>query len=173
MRLSAFGKKKEPQMRPEPGDVLPDGCFGVMTASGPGSIDTRELFSGKKVVLFSVPGAFTPTCSREHLPGFIEKAAVLRQHGVDTIACTAVNDIFVMAAWAKEQMAGDEVLMLADGNADYVRKLDLELDGTAFGLGIRGQRFAMIVDDGVLQVLLVDDPGTFEATSAASILEHL
>jgi peroxiredoxin len=144
-----------------------------MTTSGPGSISTRDLFSGKKVVVFSVPGAFTPTCSEEHLPGFIKSAEAIRERGVDTIACTAVNDIFVMTAWAADQGANDQILMLADGNADYVRKLGLELDGTAFGLGIRGQRFAMIVDDGALTTLLVDEPGKFEVTSAEVILEHL
>ena len=155
------------------GDRLPDGSFGIMTTSGPGSLSTQDLFSGKKVVLFSVPGAFTPTCSEEHLPGFIENAEAIRQRGVDTIACTAVNDIFVMTAWASDQGADDQILMLADGNADYVRKLGLELDGTAFGLGIRGQRFAMVVDDGALTTLLVDEPGKFEVTSAEVILEHL
>ncbi len=160
-------------MKLKNGDRLPEGSFGVMTDSGPSSLHTQEIFSGKKVVLFSVPGAFTPTCSREHLPGFVENAAAIRDRGVDTIACTAVNDIFVMTAWGKEHGTGDAILMLADGNADYVRKLGLELDGTAFGLGTRGQRFAMIVADGVLETFLIDEPGKFEVTSATVILEHL
>ena len=155
------------------GDTLPDGRFGIMTASGPGSLHTRELFAGKKVVLVSVPGAFTPTCSQQHLPGFIENAEAIKKRGVDTIACTAVNDVFVMAAWGREQGTGDEVLLLADGNADYVRKLGLDTDSSAFGMGTRGKRFAMIVDDGVLTVLLIDEPGEFQATSATSVIEHL
>ena len=155
------------------GAKLPEGSFGIMTASGPGSMHTQELFADKKVVLFSVPGAFTPTCSAKHLPGFIDNAEAIRERGVDIIACTAVNDIFVMTAWAREHGGGEQVLMLADGNADYVRKLGLELDATAFGLGIRGQRFAMIVDNGVLTTLLIDEPGKFEVTSAMAILERL
>ena len=155
------------------GDRLPDGSFGIMTTSGPGLLRTQDLFSDKKVVLFSVPGAFTPTCSKDHLPGFIKNAEAIRRRGVDTIACTAVNDIFVMTAWGADQGSEDQILMLADGNADYVRELGLEFDGTTFGLGIRGQRFAMIVEDGVLTTLLVDEAGKFELTSAEAILGHL
>ena len=133
------------------GDKMPAGNFGIMTGSGPGSITTDELFNGKRVVLFSVPGAFTPTCSQKHLPGYVENAATLKGNGVDTIACTAVNDVFVMDAWGKEHGAGDKVLMLADGNADYVSALGLELDASGFGMGNRGQRFSIIVNDGVVE----------------------
>ena len=155
------------------GDRMPDGSFGVITDSGPGSISTDELFAGKKVVLVSVPGAFTPTCSMNHLPGFIDHADELFAKGVDTIACTAVNDVFVMGAWGKDRGVGDKVVMLADGNGDYVRELGLELDGTGFGMGMRGQRFAIIVDDGVATHVAVEAPGEFEVSKAEAILAAL
>ncbi len=147
------------------GDKMPAGEFAIMTDNGPGKISTDELFSGKRVVLFSVPGAFTPTCSQKHLPGYVQKADELKANGIDTIACTAVNDVFVMDAWGREQGAGDAVLMLADGNGDYVTALGLELDASGFGMGKRGQRFSIIVNDGVVEQLNVEAPGEFNVSS--------
>ena len=155
------------------GDKAPEGRFHVMNADGPGSVSTAELFGGKKVVVFSVPGAFTPTCSKEHLPGFIEQADAIKAKGVDTIACMAVNDTFVMDAWGNSAGAGDKVLMLADGNGTYAAALGLELDGSGFGLGTRGQRFAMVVDDGVVTQLHVEAPMEFKVSSAENVLANL
>ena len=155
------------------GDKMPSGVFGVMTDSGPGAISTDELFAGKKVVLFSVPGAFTPTCSNNHLPGFVDHADAILAKGVDTIACTAVNDVFVMDAWGKDRGVGDKVTMLADGNGEYVKALGLELDASGFGMGLRGERFAIIVDDGVATHVAVEAPGKFEVSSAEAILDQL
>ena len=152
---------------------MPAGVFGTMTDSGPGAISSDDLFSGKKVVLFSVPGAFTPTCSNNHLPGFVDHADALRAKGVDTIACTAVNDVFVMDAWGKDRGVEDKVVMLADGNGEYVKALGLELDATGFGMGLRGERFAIVVDDGVATHVAVEAPGSFEVSSAEAILEKL
>lgn len=155
------------------GDKAPDGRFHVMNADGPGSLSAAELFNGKKVVLFSVPGAFTPTCSREHLPGFIDQADAIRGKGVDAIACLAVNDAFVMDAWGKSAGAGDKVLMLADGNGEYTAALGLEMDASGFGMGRRGQRFAMVVDDGVITQLHVEEPMQFKVSAAERILANL
>lgn len=155
------------------GDKMPSGTFGVMTDSGPGAISSDDLFAGKKVVLVSVPGAFTPTCSMNHLPGFVDHADEILATGVDTIACMAVNDVFVMDAWGESQGVGDDVLMLADGNATYARALGLEQDSTAFNMGIRSRRFAIVVDDGVARHVAVDEPGKFEVTSAEAVLEAL
>ncbi len=155
------------------GDRLPAGKFGIMTKEGPGSISTDELFSGKKVVLFSVPGAFTPTCSNSHLPGYLKHHAELRAKGVDTIACMSVNDVFVMDAWGKDRGVGDAILMLADGNGDYSRALSLELDATGFGMGHRGQRFAMVVENGVVRELNVEAPGKFTVSTAECVLGQL
>ena len=155
------------------GDKMPEGSFGIMTAEGPGSMSTGELFAGKKVVLVSVPGAFTPTCSMKHLPGFVEQAEALKAEGVDTIACTAVNDVFVMDAWGKERGVGDSVLMLADGNGDYARALGLELDATGFGMGMRGQRFAIVVEDGTATHVAVEAPGQFEVSKVEAIMNAL
>lgn len=155
------------------GEKMPAGVFGVMTENGPGAISTDDLFSGKKVVLFSVPGAFTPTCSNNHLPGFVEHADAILAKGVDTIACTAVNDVFVMDAWGKERGVGDKVAMLADGNGDYARALGLELDASGFGMGTRGERFAIIVDDGVATHVAVEAPGAFEVSKAEAIVDQL
>ena len=155
------------------GDKMPAGEFGVMTESGPGKMSSDELFAGKKVVLISVPGAFTPTCSLNHLPGFVDHADEIMTKGVDTIACMAVNDLFVMHAWGKDRKVGDKVKMLADGNGEYTRKLGLEMDGSGFGLGMRGQRFAMVVDDGVVTHLAVEQPGKFEVSKAEAILSNL
>ena len=155
------------------GDKMPAGSFGVMSESGPGAISTDELFSGKKVVLVSVPGAFTPTCSMNHLPGFVEQAEALKAEGVDAVACMAVNDVFVMHAWGKDRNVGDTVLMLADGNGDYAKALDLVLDGTGFGMGMRGQRFALVVEDGVATHVAVEAPGQFEVSKVEAILSAI
>lgn len=155
------------------GDKMPAGQFGVMTGDGPGSVATDELFAGKKVVLFSVPGAFTPTCSAKHLPGFVQHADALHGKGVDTIACMAVNDVFVMDAWGKDQAVGDKVMMLADGNGEYAAALGLELDASGFGMGQRGQRFSIIVDDGVVSQVNVEGPGEFGVSTAETALEQV
>ena len=155
------------------GDRMPEGSFATMSADGPDAVSTQDLFSGKKVVIFSVPGAFTPTCSAKHLPGYVEHAAALRAKGVDTVACMAVNDVFVMDAWGKDRGVGDKVLMLADGNGDYASALGLEMDGTGFGMGMRGQRFAIVVDDGVASHVAVEGPGEFEVSKAEAILDAL
>ncbi|MEJ2139220.1 MAG: peroxiredoxin [Gammaproteobacteria bacterium] len=147
------------------GDKMPAGNLATMTAEGPGSISTDELFGGKRVVLFSVPGAFTPTCSQKHLPGYVQNAEKLKANGIDSIACISVNDVFVMDAWGKDQGAGDKVLMLADGNAEYMKALGLELDASTFGMGTRGQRFSVIVNDGVVEQLNVEGPGEFNVSS--------
>jgi len=154
-------------------ETMPAGTFAVMGEKGPGSISTADLFNGKKVVLVSVPGAFTPTCSMNHLPGYIEFADALQDKGVDTIACMAVNDVFVMAAWGNDREVGDSVLMLADGNGDYTRALGLELDASKFGMGMRGQRFAIVVDDGVATHVAVEAPAKFEVSKAEAILAVL
>ena len=155
------------------GDKMPKGQFTRMGANGPEPLSTDDLFRGKKVVLFSVPGAFTPTCSVKHLPGFVHNADAIKAKGVDTIACMAVNDVFVMAAWGKASEAGDKVAMLADGNGDYARALGLELDATKFGMGQRGQRFSLIVQDGVVEQVNIEPPGQFGASSAETALEQL
>ncbi len=155
------------------GDKMPQGQFTVMGADGPQPLSTDELFKGKKVVLFSVPGAFTPTCSAKHLPGFVEKAGALKGKGVDTIACLAVNDVFVMSAWGKSANVGDKVVMLADGNGEYAKKLGLELDASKFGMGTRSQRFSLIVDDGVVEQVNVEPPGQFGVSSAETALSQL
>ena len=152
------------------GEQMPAGVFGVMTYTGPGAISTDELFAGKKVVLVSVPGAFTPTCSASHLPGFLQNADAIRAKGIDTIACMSVNDVHVMHAWGKDQGVGDEIVMLADGNGDYAEALDLVMDGTAFGMGKRGQRFAIVVDDGTATHVAVEDPGQLDVSKAETIL---
>lgn len=155
------------------GEKMPAGVFGVMTESGPGALSTDELFAGKKVVLVSVPGAFTPTCSASHLPGFVANAVDIKAKGVDTVACMSVNDVFVMNAWGEDQSVADHVQMLADGNGEYARALGLEMDGTAFGMGMRGKRFAIVVNDGVAQHVAVEEPGQFEVSKAEAILAAL
>jgi len=155
------------------GDKMPAGTFKHMTADGPKNITTDELFAGKKVVLFSVPGAFTPTCDAKHLPGFVERAADLKAKRVDTVACMAVNDVFVMNAWGKHSNVGDKVLMLADGNGDYAKALGLEMNGTGFGMGMRGQRFAVVVDNGTVTGLFIEGPGEFKVSSAEHVLSQL
>jgi peroxiredoxin len=155
------------------GEKLPSGTLKVADANGIRDVTTDELFAGKKVVLFAVPGAFTPTCSAKHLPGFVQKADEIRAKGVDAIVCLAVNDAFVMGAWGRDQQVGDKVIMAADGNAEWTRALGLELDASRFGMGIRSQRFAMIVEDGVVRKLAVEQPGKFEVSSAEAILQAL
>ena len=155
------------------GDRMPEGSFTTMGSDGPEAISSADLFGGKKVVLFSVPGAFTPTCSAKHLPGFVAQAAQLKAKGVDTIACMAVNDVFVMDAWGKDQNVGDNVQMLADGNGDYARALGLDLDASGFGMGQRGQRFALIVDDGVATHVAVEGPGEFIVSAAEAVLDNV
>ena len=155
------------------GEKIPAGTLKHKTAEGIEDISTDQLFSGKKVVLFALPGAFTPTCSAKHLPGFVERADEIKGKGVDTIACLSVNDAFVMEAWGRDQNVGDKVLMLADGNGDFSKALGLDLDASGFGMGLRSQRYAMIDDDGVVQKLTIDPPGTFEGSSAEAILTAL
>ncbi len=155
------------------GERMPSGAMKTLTAEGPKEIKTDELFAGKTVVLFSVPGAFTPTCDAKHLPGFVQHAAALRAKGVDTIACMAVNDMFVMGAWGKAGGVGDAVMMLADGNGDYTRALGLELDARGFGMGLRGQRFALIVKDGVATHVNVEVGGEFKVSAAEHVLGQL
>jgi peroxiredoxin len=155
------------------GDTLPEGRFTVMNADGPGSDSIDDLFGGKKVVLFSVPGAFTPTCSKDHLPGFIEQADALKAKGVDAIACMAVNDIFVMDAWGKQSGAEGKVAMLADGSGAYAKALGLELDLSDRGLGVRSMRFALVIDDKTVTQAFIEEGGAFEVSSAENVLANL
>ena len=155
------------------GDKLPDATFVKVTENGPEQVNTADYFKGRKVALFSVPGAFTPTCSAKHLPGFVDKAGELKAKGVDEIACTAVNDAFVMGAWSKNANAGDSVTMLADGNGAFAEAVGLTMDGTAFGMGTRSQRYSMIVDDGVVRELNVEEGGEFRVSSADYLLAQL
>ena len=155
------------------GDKLPDATFKVMRDGKPADVTVSDLTAGKKVALFAVPGAFTPTCSARHLPGYKEKAAEFRGKGVDTIACVSVNDVFVMGAWAKDQQVGDDVVMLADGNGAFAKAVGLELDGKGFGMGSRSQRYSMIVEDGVVKQLNVEAPGEFKVSAADYLLGQL
>lgn len=154
------------------GDRIPNTTFVKATENGPEQVSSDDYFAGKKVALFSVPGAYTPTCSAKHLPGYVENAAALKAKGVDEIACTAVNDAFVMGAWGKSANAGD-ITMLADGNGDFAKAVGLEMDGSKFGLGQRGQRFSMLVNDGVVEQLHVEAPGEFKVSSAEHLIESL
>jgi peroxiredoxin len=155
------------------GDTLPAANFMTFTADGPAPLSGDDLFKGKTVALFAVPGAFTPTCSAKHLPGFKQHAAELKAKGVDTIACVSVNDVFVMKAWGKDQGITDEVLMLADGNGEFTRAIGLELDGSRFGMGPRSQRYSLIAKDGVVEQLNVEQGGEFRVSSADYLLEHI
>ena len=155
------------------GDRLPQATFMTPTPEGPAPISTDEVFKGKRVALFAVPGAFTPTCSAKHLPGFKEQAAAIKGKGVDLIACVSVNDVFVMKAWAKDQGIGDEIMMLADGNGDFTKALGLELNASKFGMGSRSQRYSLIANDGVVEQLFVEAAGEFRVSSADYLLEHL
>lgn len=154
------------------GDKLPDVKLVKATENGPEAVQAADYFKGKRVALFSVPGAFTPTCSAKHLPGFVDKAADLKAKGIDEIVGTAVNDAFVMGAWNKAS-GSDDITMLADGNADFAESLGLTMDGSGFGLGKRGQRFSMIVNDGVVEQLNVEAPGDFKVSSAEYMLDQL
>lgn len=154
------------------GDKLPDVKIVKATADGPEAVQSSEYFKGKKVALFSVPGAFTPTCSAKHLPGYVEKAAELKAKGIDEIACTAVNDPFVMKAWGAASGSAD-VTMLADGNGDLAEALGLTMDGSGFGLGKRGQRFSMVVNDGVVEQLFVEAPGDFKVSAAEYMIDNI
>jgi peroxiredoxin len=155
------------------GDRLPDVTFTVMTEAGPAPKTTDEVFSGKKIVLFAVPGAFTPTCHGNHLPGFVENLAGFKARGIDEVVCTAVNDIFVLAAWAKASGAED-ITFLSDGSGNFAKALGLEFDGAARNLGVRSQRYAMLVQDGIVQRLNVEDaPGKAEISSAKALLDAI
>ena len=155
------------------GDKVPSATFTTFGPEGPGPITTDELFGGKTVALFAVPGAFTPTCSAKHLPGFTAHAGDLKAKGVDTIACVSVNDVFVMKAWGENQSVGDNVLMLADGNGDFTKAIGLELDGSRFGMGQRSQRYSLIAKDGVVTELNVEQGGEFKVSSAEYMLAQL
>lgn len=155
------------------GDTLPDVTFMTMTSDGPTPVTTDDVFKGRTVALFSVPGAFTPTCSAKHLPGFIQKASELKAKGIDRIACTAVNDAFVLDAWARDQEAADQVMMLADGNADFARAIGLAIDISKFGMGIRSQRYSMVVEDKVVKKLFIEESGDFKVSSAEHMLAEL
>src|SRR5436853_4516980 len=155
------------------GDKIPATTFRYVSPEGPKEISSDELFRGKKVVLFAVPGAFTPACSQRHLPGYVDKAAELKAKGIDTIACIAVNDPAVMGAWGKAQNCGDKIMMLADGSGDFTKAVGLELDLRKGGLGMRSQRYSMLVEDGVVKKLNVEQPGQFDVSSADSMLKAL
>ena len=155
------------------GDAIPHAKLTAATPDGPKEVTTEEVFGGKKVILFAVPGAFTPTCSAKHLPGYLQNVEALKAKGVDTVACLAVNDAFVLGAWAKEQEVDGRILMLADGSASFTKALGLELDLTARGLGVRSQRYAMVVDDGKVTSLNIEPPGGFEVSKAETVLSGL
>ena len=155
------------------GDRIPAGTLTKMTEEGPRPVTTDTLFSGRTVALFSVPGAFTPTYSAKHLPGFIENADAIRGRGVDEIVCISVNDAFVMGAWGQAAGTGDKVTMLADGNGDFVKALGLEMDASKFGMGLRGQRFSMLVKDSIVAKLNVEEPGAFQVSSAEHLVDQL
>jgi peroxiredoxin len=155
------------------GDKLPEATFKVMKDGKPSDLTVADLTKGKKLALFAVPGAFTPTCSARHLPGYKEKAAELRAKGVDAIACVSVNDVFVMNAWGKDQQVGEDVVMLADGNGAFANAVGLTMDGSGFGLGSRSQRYSMIVEDGVVEQLNVEAPGEFKVSAADYMMGQL
>jgi len=155
------------------GDKVPAAKLQIKTKDGVQTKTTDELFGGKKVVLFALPGAFTPTCSAKHLPGFVNNFQAIKAKGVDAIACLSVNDAFVMDAWGKDQNVEDKVMMLADGNGDFTKAVGLTMDGTGYGMGLRSQRYAMVIDNGVVKTLNVEAPGAFEVSSAESVLKGL
>jgi glutaredoxin/glutathione-dependent peroxiredoxin len=156
------------------GDRLPEATFRIMGSDGIKSMTTRDVFGGKKVVLFAVPGAFTPTCHSKHLPGFIERAAEFKQHGIDSIVCVAVNDPFVLAAWEDKSGGKGKVLFLSDGNAEFTKKIGMDFDGSGIGLGTRSKRYAALVEDGVVKMLNVEEsPGVAVESTAENILENL
>ncbi|MDZ4761175.1 MAG: peroxiredoxin [Alphaproteobacteria bacterium] len=155
------------------GDTLPEATFKMMKDGKPSDITTSELTKGKKIALFAVPGAFTPTCSARHLPGYKDKAAEFKAKGVDAVACVSVNDVFVMNAWGKDQQVGEDVMMLADGNGAFAKAVGLEMDGSGFGLGSRSKRYSMIVDNGVVKQLNVEEGGEFKVSAADYMLGQL
>ena len=155
------------------GDKLPEATFMEMTGNGPEPVSTADVFAGKKVALFAVPGAYTPTCSAKHLPGFVDKQGDLAAKGIDEVVCTSVNDVFVMGAWGKDNGVEGKVRMLADGNGAFAAALGLEMDGSGFGMGQRSQRYSMIVDDGTVTELNVEQGGAFEVSSADYMLGQL
>jgi glutaredoxin/glutathione-dependent peroxiredoxin len=155
------------------GDKIPSVKLRHMNADGMQEAQADALFAGKKVVLFALPGAFTPTCSAKHVPGFVAHFDELKAKGVDLVACLSVNDAFVMRAWGKDQNVGDKVMMLADGNGEFTKAVGLEMDGSGYGLGKRSQRYAMVIDDGVVKALNVEQPGAFEVSSAEAVLKAL
>ena len=155
------------------GDVLPEVTLRHMTPNGPVDVSTAELGKGKKIVIFGVPGAYTPTCSLQHLPGYVEHADEILAAGVDTIACVSVNDVFVMHTWGKDSKVGDKVLMLSDGNGEFAKACGLEMDGSSFGMGVRLQRFALVAEDGIVKLLHVEKPGAYEVSSAEAVLAAL
>ena len=155
------------------GDTLPSINLTTMTSEGPKPVSLTELSAGKKVVLFAVPGAFTPTSSVQHLPGYLEKNSELKDKGVDIVACISVNDPFVMQAWGEDRKVGDDLLMLSDGNGEFTAAIGLEMDGSGFGLGTRSQRYAMVIDDGVVSILNVESGPGLDVSSAETILEQL
>jgi glutaredoxin/glutathione-dependent peroxiredoxin len=155
------------------GDKVPSAKLQHKTKDGIQTVSTDDLFKGKKVVLFALPGAFTPTCSAKHLPGFVNNHQDLKKKGVDTVACLSVNDAFVMDAWGRDQHVEDKVMMLADGNGEFTKAVGLTMDATGYGMGLRSQRYAMVVEDGVVKKLNVEAPGAFEVSSAEAILKGL
>jgi len=158
----------------QPGDKIPDATLMMMGDAGPTPIASQDLLGGKTVVLFAVPGAFTPSCSNQHLPGFVAQAEALRAKGVDSVVCLAVNDVFVLDAWSKQQGAGGKVMMVSDGNGELTKKMGLELDASGLGLGMRTQRYAMLVKDGVVQKLNIEDnPAKAEQSGADAMLKLL
>ncbi len=155
------------------GDKVPSATLMEMQDGGPKPVKTDDFFTGKKVVVFALPGAFTPTCSAKHVPGYVQNFDSLKAKGVDAVACVSVNDAFVMGAWGKDQKSDGKVHMLADGNGDFTRAMGLEMDGSRFGMGKRSQRYAMIVDNGVVKELNVEEPGAFSVSSAEHVLKQL
>ncbi|MGB8366483.1 MAG: peroxiredoxin [Rhizomicrobium sp.] len=155
------------------GDKVPSVVLMQMKNGAPQPVKTDDLFAGKKVAVFALPGAFTPTCSAKHLPGFVQHADDFKKKGVDTIACISVNDAFVMGAWGDQQKVEDKVLMLADGNGDFTRAVGLEMDGSRFGMGKRSQRYSMLVDHGIVKLLNIEEPGAFAVSSADHMLTQL
>ena len=165
-------QQKDPEMTISVGDTIPDVKLVKAIAEGPQQVQASEYFAGKKVALFSVPRAFTPTCSAKHLPGFVEKADDLKAKGIDEIACTAVNDAFVLGAWNKSGDS-DDITMLADGNGEFAKALGLQMDASGFGMGTRGQRFSLLVNDGKVEQVNVEEPGDFRVSSAEHMLTQL
>src|SRR5258708_7910273 len=172
--LGSAGQHRSGRNMAKVGDKVPSATLRMLGPEGPKPITTEELFApGKKVVAFALPGAFTPTCSAKHVPGFVAEADKFKAKGVDTIACISVNDAFVMGAWGKDQKADGKVMMLGDGNGEFTHAMGLTIDGSKFGLGTRSHRYPMIVDNRLIKELFVEKPGSFELSSAENVLKHL